>query len=318
MSYIPTKQQIQEYIPVSNSFVPDSFQSYIRQAEYKFLHKYLSKEQYEAIISADADNTVTDQVKRAVISFAYYLYVPFANVAMSNAGITQVRSENQIAAKQEAVEDLRQACYHAAWEELEAILLTFEASPGTYALWAGSEAKTTADELLFSNATDFNKYVNIREMRRVFVLLMSAIRLKQLSKIKSALGKDLYQNVLSNRTTEANAELLANYIKPALANLAMAYAIPNISIQLGEYDMALMFDNTTANRQKSSAKMLPQSALEYLVNSYEKKGNALICDLSEFLASNSDTYPLYGAAPIPDELVEPLGLYGENNVIGFF
>jgi hypothetical protein len=318
MSYIPTKQKIQEYIPVSNSFVPDGFQSFIRQAEQKFIHKYVSKAQYDAIITAAANDDITDQVYRAVISFAYYLYIPFANVAMSNAGITQTRSENQIAAKPEAVEDLRQACYFAAWEELEAILLAFETAPDTYAIWRNSKAKTIADELLFTNASDFNSYLNIREMRRVFVLLLPSIRRTQNTYIRNVLGKDLLTDVLANRTTPENKTLINDYIKPAIAQLAMADSIPNMSVELGSYDMVLMFDNGGANKQKSSGKMLPQSIIQLLIDSYTKKGKSLICDLTKFLVDNPEDYPLYGALPEPDPETLLTGLYGENNVIGFF
>jgi hypothetical protein len=315
MSYEPTKAQIQQYIPVSNSFVPDNFQSYIRQSEQKWMHKYLSKEEYDAIITANESDEVTDMCHRAVISFAYYLYIPFANVSLSNAGITQTRSETQTFAKEEAVENLRQACYFAGWEQLEAILLIFETTPASFSGWNASTAKTTANELLFTNATDFSRYVNIRELRRVFVLLMPAIRIKQLTRLKTILGKDLYADILSSRSGK-NLELLDNFIKPALANLAIAYAIPNISIQLGNYDMALMFDNTGSNKQKSSGKMLPVNVIDYLVQSYEKKGNDLLCLLTDYLVENSDIFSAYGAITPPD-ISEPVGLHSTPGVIGF-
>ncbi len=314
MSLELTTEQIQAYIPVANSFVPDNFQTYIRSAERTFMHKYLSKGQYEALISQNADDSITEQIKRATICLAYYKYIPFSAVYLSNAGITQMRSETQVAAKESAVEDLKNACYNEGFEELESILLAFEAAPETYNLWASSAAATITNQLIFRNATDFSRFVNIRELRRVFVTLLPSIRTLQFSKIREALGKLLLADLLET-VSDNNTELIEYYLKPALAHLAIADALPNLSVQLGAYDMVLLFDNTGSNRQSKIGTGLDAKTLDYLVKSYETKGETLLDELCDYLMKNVELYPLYNL--IENTYFETSGLIDEGNVIGF-
>lgn len=315
MSLTLTKEQIQEYIPVSNTFVPDNFKKYIRSAERAYMHKYLSKAEYENIISEDpAADDVADQVIRATICLAYYKYIPFSAVILSNSGITQMRSETQISAKQEAIEDLRLACYNEGFEELESALLAFEADPATYDKWAVSDAATISKELIFRNATSFSRYVNIRELRRVFVTLMPSIRIIQNSVIRQALGKELLDDLLTT-VSAGNTMLNETYLKPALAHLAMADAIPNLAVQLGDYDMMLLFDNNGANRQSKSAKAMDATMLNYLAESYRLKGEDLLRHLCDFLIDNAADYELYTPPTTID--IETMGLMGDDRVIGF-
>lgn len=315
MSLELTKEQIQQYLPVSNTFVPDSFKKYIRSAERAYMHKYLSKAEYERVIAEDpTTDDVADQVIRATICLAYYKFVPFNAVNLTNAGITQVRSETQISAKQEAIEDLRLACYNEGFEELESALLAFEAAPSTYNLWAASDAATTSKALIFRNATDYSKYVNIRELRRVFVTLLPSIRTVQNSVIRQVLGKAFLQDLLETVSAE-NTILINTYLKPALAHLAMADAIPNLAVQLGDYDMMLLFDNTGANRQSKSGKAMDAKMLDYLVQSYRRKGEDLLNYMCEFLMDNLIDYDLY-TPPTPVDL-EITGLMGSAGVVGF-
>lgn len=315
MSLELTKSQIQEYLPVSNTFVPDNFKKYIRSAERSYMHKYLSKLEYEKVIAKDPNtDDVADQVIRATICLAYYKYIPFSAVILSNAGITQIRSETQVSAKQEAIEDLRLACYNEGFEELEAVLIAFEADPEIYTDWSGSDAATLSKQLLFRNATDFSRHVNIRELRRVFVTLMPSIRTLQNSRIRRILGNELLADLLITVSPE-NTLLIDTYVKPALAHLAMADAIPNLAVQLDEYDMILLSDNTGANRQSKSGKALDRTMLDLLVKSYQAKAETLLDYLCDFLLMQAADYPLYD--PPTNIISDTVFLRGDERVIGF-
>lgn len=288
-----TTEEIQKYLPVSNSFVPDSFDSWLNEARQQFIYPAISKDQYSAIIamptSYDAD--VVDQLNRALICFAYELFLPTHIVQISNIGVTEHTSPDQKTAKPENVEYLRKLLLNTAHENLKRVLVHFEKNESSYLLWVASDEYTIFNDLLIKTTDEFDRLLSIRGSRRVFKMLEPSIRLIQNTDFTERLGLALFNDLLTNTTPNATY-LLTKFLKPALARLAFADALPNMMVVLDKYDTITWFDNSANNYAKSYKNVTP-SAIEFLIEKYKKQGNELLCKATDYISSNASAFPLY-------------------------
>lgn len=121
--------------------------------------------------------------------------------------------------------------------------------------------------------------------------------------IMGFLGEDLFNELLeqteADTLTEANIELIDDYIKPALAWFVLHKALPfihsdiaNVGIQSSNTE----FSNSSASKERAD-----------LMAMCLNNGNTLLGTTERFLKNNEGTYPLYDNATDIDTTTEIIG-----------
>lgn len=287
--------EVQKYLGVSNTFNTDVFASWVDEAKQEHLYPALSKEQTEEILNGTSATTysveIIDQTKRALCHFAYAMYLPTHILQISNLGVTEHTSPDQRTAKPENVENLRKSLLDIANANIRRILDEFEKNPEGYSLWKASDSYSIFEELLLPTTTAFGRYVNIRNSRRVFLLLVPSIRLVQEVIFGERIGADVLADMIASSEVKPKY-VLETYLKPALARLAIADALPNMSVVLGKYETVLWFDDSSNNYAKSY-KNVPPSVIQMLVDLYKKQGEELLCKATAYISENAEAFPKY-------------------------
>ena len=288
----PTIQELQLYIPTATSFemkLPP-FQKRIDKAERDCLKKWFSMPVANWLF---LQQETVDIVKNCIYNYAFFEYLPYANVRASNAGLQQVKTTNEMPARPEDVESLRNTCYQAAMDEIESLFEYLEEKAPF--VWTDSPYYTLYSQFLIKNVTEFNKYCNIANSRRVFLSLKSSIEYAENMVISPVFSSELLTSLRQNNLSDKKKTLLEAYIKPAVAHTAFADGMPEMSVIFGKYDTVLQFDNTTANGQKGY-KSADSKAIDRLIEAQKAKSEKYIEDGLAYIRSNATSFPEFPAA----------------------
>lgn len=285
-----TIEQLQLYVATANAFqsrIP-TFQKHIEYAEREVLRKWFSMPVAQYLF--DLNGIATEMIKNCIYNYAFYTYLPYTRLRVSNTGTTQPNTANEVQARPEDVEELRKVCYTTAMSEVEAIFeFLEEEKPG---IWIQSDHYSVFNQSLIPTATQFQKYCNIRSSRRVFLSLKNSIFYVTDLYIKPALSKTLFDALNLNVLAPEKKVLVEDFIKPALAHLAFAEGLPELSVVLGKYDTILQFDNTGANAQKGY-KQADANAVDRLITSEKRKGEEYLGKALDYILENIQSFPEY-------------------------
>lgn len=285
-----TLVELQSYVPVANAFNLTNFLSKIRKAERDLAEKWLGKDFYETLITGE-DEDMKDMLKNAIYNYAFFLYLPFAGVRVSNTGAQQTKTSTEGPARPEDVENLRIACYNTAMEELENVFAILEQTKPE--AWTNSQKYSVFNELFIKTVEQFQKHCEIGNSRRLFITLRTSIRYVEDFIIKSAISEPLFTALkAATPPTNKKAELLNKYLIPAIAHFAMADGLPGLMVILGKYDTVLQFDNTGANGQKSY-KSAPKVSTDALIAAEQAKAERILNDGLDFIRENLSDFPEY-------------------------
>jgi hypothetical protein len=298
-SYKELIKQAKVYVPVSTSLNGQTLVGHVKKAIQNYLYKTISREFYLAVDGA-ADGVypadLIDMIKRVVFNFAFSTFSASGNLQISNVGFTEAKTSTQDPARLELINNFRNETFDTAMKELDEILYFIETQllisqeATKYALFTASFAKAKLDELLISTATEFSEYYPINDSRLVFNALRQDLKYLQGAKIKPLLY-DLYALVLNSSDADIQ-DLLTNFIKPALAHLAIARGVQKLTAILGLYGTITIFDNS-ANNYARTHKTAPLDLLKAYQEAAQQQGEQYLNDMVEFIKNNPATYTDY-------------------------
>lgn len=305
MALFQTIDEIQEFIPVSNNFDAEALAPFIDRAISAYIAPCISAAQVKASTEDYVD--IQDPaflriLKRAVVTFAFLDNLPFAAVTIDASGIQRASTQNQKPASPEDIERIRLKCLQIGWDSVEQLLHIMETNPADtkYTFWRTSPEYTLANELFLVSAADFNRYADIGARRRVFARIRPSIKMVEENDLIPLLTESFAASVRANRNTTPNRVLLDKYIKPAVACLALADALPGLALAFG-YDSILTFDNTGANYAKGR-KTADRELLDAWAEKLQKRGAEALAKILPFLAEYPDDYP---GSPQSSQAVRP-------------
>jgi hypothetical protein len=298
-SYKELIKQAKVYIPVSTSLNGQTLVGHVKKAIQNYLYKTISREFYLAVDAA-ADGVypadLIDMIRRVVFNFAFSTFSASGNLQISNVGFTEAKTSTQDPARLELINNFRNETFDTAMKELDEILYFIETQllitqeAGKYVLFTQSVEKEKLGELLISTASEFSEYYPINDSRLVFNALRQDLKHIENSKIKPLLH-DLYELVLSSNDADIE-DLRVNFIKPALAHLAIAKGVQKLTAILGLYGTITIFDNS-ANNYSRTHKTAPLDLLKSYKESAEEQGQEYLNEMVEFIKNNPNTYSAY-------------------------
>ncbi|WP_460501919.1 DUF6712 family protein, partial [Hymenobacter agri] len=185
-------------------------------------------EQLLAPGSTDVRSELLRLVQRAVANLGIVEYMPLLQVLISDSGVNLVGSKT---AFQWQIKDLQASFTRKGTNALEEVLEHLDAhlDAPELAAWGTSTAAVATHQYLLATARQFSVHYAIGDSRLTYLALLPTLRKVERFDLAPALGAAFYAELkeqLRDRDLSAdNAELLDDYLRPALAHLVVAKAL---------------------------------------------------------------------------------------------
>lgn len=168
-------EDVKEYVSINKNVEWESLEPYIKQADRKYIKPLLG----DALYTAYAATAPTEEVplkvyhlfREASANLSWFLYLPLANVQVSDSGIAVSSGENHKAAEWWQIRDLRRSFLDAGFSALDEALKLMEANTSGFSGWTTTEGYTIFAELLVKRTDTFQRWFNISSSRKTFLSL---------------------------------------------------------------------------------------------------------------------------------------------------
>lgn len=296
-------EEVKKHISVNHNFELEDIAPSVRQAAQKYIIPAISKAFYHELLEAykgtpdEKQQKAIEHVQAAMANYTYFLYAPVGFVQIGNAGIQEANTESATAARQWVTYDLKKALLEAGDIGLDALLEFLEENADDYETWKDSAAYTINRELFINNATVFSKFTNIQNSRRTFLALRPFIAKAERFFITPTISTELFQELktaLKENTITEEQQRVIDLIQPALAQLALHKAIPEIIFQVSAEGIRVQSWNNGFLKKDTAS----DNQLSFLYNTLEVDGNADLKTLQDFLFENADDYPAFKESKI--------------------
>jgi hypothetical protein len=300
MSLLRTIDQFQAYVKVNYSTDLEDFGPDLRLAERQRVRPILGPALYNelnALPDADMQAALDDKasatgqllqlVHEAVANLGALEYLPLSQVKISSAGIAINVPKT---AFQWQIGELRVYFRRKGYDALEAVLAFLGEHASDFPAWETSAAATEARRQLLATAADFSRYYDIGSSQLTYRALLPTLRRVERFRLGAVLGAaylaELRAELVAGVVSADNQLVLEEYVRPALASLTVALAIPEVGIGLSGGNLELnvyRFDN--ANEKEADASI--DKLLMQKVAQAETDGQAYLLDLRTYLNANA-------------------------------
>lgn len=231
-------------------------------------------------------------VRRPLAYFAMLEALPFLNVHISDAGVMEANPTAAGPARQWSYQGVELATARNAEVFLDAAVRHFEDHAASWPAWSQSEACTVRRGQLMPDALTLSKYLNLQGSRRAYLAFQPFLeRAEELSirPLVSGLLLDvLKERLMGGVQTPADTALLQR-LRPALAQLALAEALPELTISMSGAGLSVLTDSYVVKQRLASS----QDEIERLAARARGYSDRYVAELQAFLARNVDAYPEY-------------------------
>lgn len=285
---------LQRFSRSNSSLKVEDIQATIDTAIEQYLVPFLSQEFVDSITDGtQTDAKVIRMFKDAAINFALYLYSQDAAITIGSQGAYEFSKPDSGQGKISQANLVRyeQNKFKTGHSKLE-LLLKYVEKLNTFLLW-NTNASGAYKEFLIKSVEDFQKHVNIRESRVVFLACRPGMRLATYTNIIPAITESLYNNIFQSPNTAKYKTLIDRFLAPALANLAMSYSLYDIAAMIGLFDTISVFDNTNTTDLAKKYKTAPETLLDKIKSEKIAIAESYIDNCVAYILSKPDDYTEY-------------------------
>lgn len=302
---------LKKYIPLNETTSFKTISPFLNTAYRKYILPYLSiplaskvEKHWEKSNIPNNIQNLLPYIQEANAHFAFVLFIPTAQLKVSDAGIHRVEDSNQLTAYRYQIQDLINSHTEQAWFAIDELLKFLEENQRDYPEWATSESSIVLKSNFIQTATDFGKYADIQDSRRLFYALKPTMNRMEKTFVQAALGELLYnklkEEVQKDRIV-SRMEKLLEFIKPAVALLTLANSSTDLVIEW--YGKSLV-PTSYAGEKASQKAELQMQLLQNWKNEKENAGMTYLNRLKKYLMQYAPLYPEY---PIPTEKINNNG-----------
>jgi hypothetical protein len=256
-----TEAELQKQLRSTTTFELGQILPHLQDAAETYLYNALSHEFVESVVDGtEADDTVKDLLKFALVNFAGVLYADRGLLNISSSGIYENADADSKPVRLEVLQNFKSSCLRSGSSKLELLLKYLEknakaTTPEKFKIWLDSEAYTVFTETPIHSLTDFQKFLYLHNSRVAFLALRPYLTQAYETDIQPLLLK------LGNTTVStAQRNLITSNLNRALCHFAYAYGINDLAITLGEG--VFTYNNTNANRQSASYLTAEQNRID--------------------------------------------------------
>lgn len=251
--------------------------------------------------STDVRSELLRLVQCAAANLAMVHYLPLAQVQISDAGISLLVAKT---AFQWQVNDLKGMLMATGYNALEEVLRYLEEhrEASELAAWATSPAAAASRRHFLATATQFSEHYGIADSRLTYLALLPTIRKMEAFQLEPVLGTGYYQQLkaelLTGTLSDDSRLVLEEYLRPALAHLVAAKAVPEVGLTFNGASLQLniyRFDDS--NNKEADAGI--DALLVNKIDQAWKDGQVYLTRLRTFLnaAASADRFATYFASP---------------------
>lgn len=290
-------KQLSEYVELNQNTSWKLIKPSLAQAAREYLQPALSQEfleELEALAAAPPAEPTPDQTKQlkalekartALANYAVFLFVPKGAVQFGESGVTETNAQNVTAARQWVVNSAQRALVRAADSALEDLLEYLEKNKTAFATWAASEAYTVSQKLFVKNAATLAEWQNITNSRRTYQAVRPYLQRAERS-LKNLTGAALFTKLKGAELSDAEKELIAEYINPVLVPMAVALWIPEGAVDISHEGIS--FKSWANGIEK--ADQASENAKMVLQRSLETAAEAALARLKKHLFDQAETF----------------------------
>jgi hypothetical protein len=240
MNFFKTIDELAAVIPIYKTAKLEEISTDIFATEETHLVKILGRSFYQSLLqtynngtpSAD-QNILIKLIQRMVGSMMAPLTIPKLNAQVKNTGISQNHGENFKPAFQWSVEDLKRTHWTVGYACMEALYDYLEREKSKFSEWEDGEGYSEIYSLMVWNTYKFQKYVDIKTSRRVYIALKPHL-LDAQEAVSKTIGNDLLKECLADipAMTDADFGKIIPMIQKTMCHLAMANGLNSLAITI--------------------------------------------------------------------------------------
>ena len=169
---LSTIDDLKKYVSVNKNIEWASIEPYVKQADRKYLKPIIGEllyNDYATTVPAGNELKVYELLREASANLCWFIYLPLANVQVTDSGISVAGGENYKAAEWWQIRDLRRSFLDAGFQALDEALKIMEANEDEFSPWETTEGYTIFKELFVKRTETFNRWFNIANSRRTFL-----------------------------------------------------------------------------------------------------------------------------------------------------
>lgn len=231
---------------------------------------------------------------RVVAHFAMFDYTAISDSKVTAQGLQIIETTTHKTAYEYQKRDRKKYHGEKADKALDSLLLFLENNKTKYPEWANNTAVyTETKKLIINNTQQFNDCVDIGGSRRTFMTLRGFIKDIEQIHVLPALGNTIYQALkayIVNGGDSANYKQLHDLLVPAVANMAIADALPSIIFRISGDTITTATYNPFSEKEKEQITKTVNS----IISSRSLKGAAYLKNAVDFVKATPD---LFAASP---------------------
>jgi len=277
---IKTIDALKQYVSVNKNLEFASVEPYIKQAERKYIKPLIGDLLYNDYATTEPTGIELEAYnlfQEASANLAWFLYLPLANVQVSDSGISVAEGTNFKAAQWWQIRDLRRSFIEAGFNAIDEALKIMEANEVDFDPWSTTQGYTLFKELFVKRTDTFNRWFNINNSRKTFIALRPYLLETHHQYFTAVL------NTNTQTAINAEAETTHKDVLEMLQASQVNYAVVK-AIESGAFDLSInglqpklselpnSKQNTYNETQINSIKLQRQNAAE----AYFKKAITII------------------------------------------
>ncbi len=229
---------------------------------------------------------------RVVAQFAMFDYTAISDSRVTAQGLQIVETNTHKTAYEYQKRDRKKYHCEKADKALDSLLLFLEKNKDKYPEWKNNTSVYTATKSQIINTTqEFQDHVDIGGSRRTFMALKGSIRDMEHIHIVPALGNTMYTflkgNLLDGGTSEIYTKL-NELLAPAVANLAIADALPSIIFRIAGDTITIATYNPLSEKEQGQITMVVNN----IIKSRQLKGANYLQKAVEFIKGKPELFAI--------------------------
>ena len=167
-------EELKKYTSVNLNVDYESIEPYLVKADRQYIKPIIGDllyNDYALTVPTGIELQVYELLREASASLSWFVYLPLANVQVSDSGISVQQGENYKSAEWWQVRDLRRMLVDGGFKALDEALKIMEANEADFSPWETTEGYTIFNELFVKRTETFNRWFNISNSRRTFLAL---------------------------------------------------------------------------------------------------------------------------------------------------
>jgi hypothetical protein len=208
--------------------------------------------------SASATGGLLRLVHEALANLGLLEYLPLNQLQINDAGVYVTAGGSR--PFQWQIDQLKASLRGKGYNALESVLEYLEAHLLDFPAWATSPAAVQAREQLLASAAEFTRHYDIAGSRLTYQALLATLRKVERFELEPVLSfeylAELKAQLVAGTLSADNQVVLERFLRPALAHLVVAAAIPEVGLTFNGSAVELnIFRPDDANGKEADASL---------------------------------------------------------------